>query len=64
MQTKIRLAAFGYFLRGETLIAFVAAPRPRQLALYGGNGLARVSIEKPIPGQFETSVHFSKSLRS
>ena len=27
------------------------SPRPRQLALNGGNGLARVSIEKPIPGQ-------------
>ena len=40
------------------------SPHPRQLALNGGNGLARGSIEKPSPGQFETSVHFSKSLRS
>jgi hypothetical protein len=61
---KDYVSTYRQLLKMRTSNGKTQSARPRQLALNGGNGLARVSIEKPIPGQFETSVHFSKSLRS
>jgi glycosyltransferase involved in cell wall biosynthesis len=62
--TKDYVSTYRQLLKMHTSNGKTQSPRPRQLALNGGNGLARVSIEKPIPEQFETSIHSSKSLRS
>ena len=61
---KDYVSTYRQLLKMHTSNGKTRSPRPRQLALNGGNGLARGSIENPSPGQFETSVHISKSLRS
>ena len=38
----------------QLLAARTSTTRPRQLALYGGNGFTPASIEKPLPALFET----------
>ena len=48
---KDYVSTYRQLLKMHTSNGKTQSPRPRQLALNGGNGLARVSIEKPIPGQ-------------
>jgi glycosyltransferase involved in cell wall biosynthesis len=61
---KDYVSSYRQLLKMRSSNGKMQSPHPRQLALNGGNGLARGSIEKPSPGQFETSVHISKSLQS
>ena len=59
--TATRMAKDYVGLYYQLLMTRTSSTRPRQLAVNGGNGLAPVSIEEPIPALFEAGTRLKKS---